>query len=60
MALFGKQFQSPAGGDAQRRLAALEEHIRYMQEMLEFNARQTEKTLGDLKNALQAAEKTAE
>lgn len=45
MAIFGKQLRSTSRDDTNARIAALEEHVRYMQEMLEYYARQTEKRL---------------
>ena len=48
MAIFGKQFRNAGRQDEKARLAALEEHIRYMQEQLEFFGRQTEKRMGEL------------
>ncbi len=45
MAIFGKRLGSSRRGDLKERVTALEEHVRYMQEMLEYYARQTEKKL---------------
>lgn len=47
MAIFGKQLRSAGQGGVNERVTALEEHVRYMQEMLEYYARQTEKRLGN-------------
>ena len=43
MAIFGRRYQPPEDPG---------EHIRYMEEQLEFFARQTEKRLGEMEKAL--------
>ena len=50
MAIFGKRFQ-PARGGADARVKALEDHVRYMEEMLEYYARQNERRLTEQKGA---------
>lgn len=48
MAIFGRRYQSPEDPG---------EHIRYMEEQLEFFARQMEKRLGELEKRVAALEK---
>ncbi len=47
MPIFGKQFR-PMGGGVEERLSALEAHVSYMQERLEFYANQNEKRMGSI------------
>ena len=48
MPIFGKQFRPGMGGGVEERLAALEAHVSYMQERLEFYANQNEKRMGSI------------
>ena len=46
MAIFGKQLQAVDPKDLPGRVAALERHIKYMQERIEYYSRQMEKLTG--------------
>lgn len=46
MAIFGKQLQVVDQKDLTGRVAALERHVKYMQERLEYYSRQIEKLTG--------------
>lgn len=48
MPIFGKQFRPGMGGGVEERLSALEAHVSYMQERLEFYANQNEKRMGSI------------
>lgn len=53
MPIFGKQFR-PMGGGVEERLAALEAHVSYMQERLEFYANQNEKRMESIQKESEA------
>ena len=57
MVLFGKQFRPNVGGNTEERLSAVEAHLSYMQERLEFYANQNDKRLDAIKKESEVDER---